>query len=226
MMKKRIASIILSTIVTFGVMLFSNNFRNSNSLSEVHAEELVSNPSVSWNNLDYSGNLNFTPHLNEQRIPQQGYCLLVEYEKSIASDTHYFKNLLNDNVEGCNVGDYILINGTPSKNVNGVIIYGYPLNGLYIYVPFSSVTLSGEYEYLTINVLEGMSIDGTAHTIATRFEYRGLPRSHSRWEINPEPLKRVEGEFAGIGWNNRDYSFQMGEAWSDELNGVGAPKNG
>ena len=195
MAKKRIFGLILSSIVTIGVMLFSRATPKDGLVAKADGNELVGTPTIGWNNVDYSLNmsLSWAPHVDEVGIPQQGYCLLPLYPSDIAASVKYDENLLTANIPGCNVGDHILINGIESQNVEDVIIYCYPTTGFFIYVPHSSVAFSDKYEYVTIEVLEGMSIDGTAQTVATRFEYRGILGSYGKWEVNPAPIEKVNG---------------------------------
>ena len=223
-MGKRITKLLISSFIAFGVMLFSNMPKND--VIKVNADELVDTPTVGWNNVDYSKDLNWVPFTNESNIPQQGYCLLPLYPSNIASNTYYSENLITSNMEGCNVGDHILINGIESRNVAGAVIYCYPQDGFFLYVPHSSVNFSEEYEYVTVEVLEGMSIDGTAQTVATRFEYRGLLGSYDHWEVNPEPVEKIKGEFERIDWNNVDYSYTVHGEWGGELTPSGAPRDG
>lgn len=227
-MKKRIFGVILSSFLALGVMFFSHVQNNSGSI--VHADnDLVGTPSVSWNNVDYSAGLGgdvWSPNTNSNGVPQEGYCILAQYPSDLSASEYQTENLITANIQGCNVGDYILINGVASKNVTGAFIHCYPKNGFFLYVPHSSVAFSDDYEYATIEVLEGMSIDGSAHTVATRFEYRGLLGSYGNWQVNPEPEVRVQGEFTKIDWNNLDYSYTLGKEWAGELLPSGAPKDG
>ena len=228
MAKKRIFGLILSSVVTIGVMLFSHATPKDGYVVKADGNELVGTPTIGWNNVDYSLNmsLSWAPHVDEVGIPQQGYCLLPLYPSDIAASVKYDENLLTANIPGCNVGNHILINGIESQNVEDVIIYCYPTTGFFIYVPHSSVAFSDEYEYVTIEVLEGMSIDGTAQTVATRFEYRGILGSHGKWEVNPTPIEKVNGEFSKIDWNNKDFSYTTGDEWAGELSPSGSPVNG
>ncbi len=226
-MKKRFLGIILSSFLALGAMIFSHNQNNSGSIAK--ADDLVGTPTVSWNNADYSAGLGgevWSPNTNSNGVPQEGYCLLAQYPSDISATTYTTQNLISAGITGCNVGDYVLINGVASKNVTGVIAKCYPVNGIFIYVPHSSVAFSDEYEYVTIEVLEGMSIDGSAQTVATRFEYRGLLGSYGKWEVNPAPIEKINAQLAKIDWNNMDYSFTLGQEWCGELLPSGAPKNG
>ena len=226
MAKKRIIGLILSSVLTLGIALFSHTQKSNDFIAQAE-DELVGTPtSIAWNNVDYSHELEWTPYINDNGVPQQGYCLLPLYPSTLSSSTYTSESLTTANIPGCNVGDYILINGVASKNVTGAVIYGYPDNGFYLYVPHSSVNFSDEYEYVTVEVLEGMSIDGTARTVATRFEYRGLLGSYGNWQINPEPVEMVQGEFSKIDWNNIDYSYTIHQEWAGELTPSGAPRDG
>ena len=227
MAKRRIVGLIFSSIIAIGAMVFSHAPKDNNYI--VHAEEqLVGTPEISWNNVDYSSGMSqdWCPDKNNLGVPQSGYCLLALYPSEIASTTYTSENFLTANIPNCNVGDYILINGIPSKNVTDVIIYGYPQKGFFLYVPHHSVNFCDEYEYVTIEVREGMSIDGTARTEATRFEYRGLLGSFNNWQVNPEPIEKVQGEFTKIDWDNMDFSFGLEQQWCGELMPNGAPKDG
>lgn len=240
MAKKRIFGLVLSLFVTLGVVFFSRTSKN-NDFEAVYADTLVGNPSIGWNNIDYSrGTMDFVdevePMLDAEGkptnagVPINGYCLLVLYESNIASNLHNTQNLVGSGLAGCNVEDYILINGQACKNVSNTLVYGYPLNGLFIYVPYSSITFSNTYEYLTINILQGLSIDGSASVVSSKFEYRGLLGSHSRWVINPSPItiKKVEFDSLPLYWNNVDLSYAIPENgwWTGELAVSGSPKNG
>lgn len=225
MARKRFVRLLLSSFVALGVALFCHA-NNDDVVVRADGTELVGTPEVGWNNVDYSKEANWVTNRDQNGIPLEGYCLLPIYPSNITSQFYTDENLLTANIPGCNVGDYILINGVASKNVEGVVIYGYPLDGFFIYVPHSSITFSDEYAHLTINVLEGMSIDGTAQTVATRFEYRGLLGSHGNWQVNPEPEVRIKGEFSKIDWNNVDYSYTLNQQWTGELMPNGAPMFG
>lgn len=222
-MKSRIIKFALSLCLTLGVMFFSNALVKDDNAQAVKADELVGTPEVSWNNVDFTSGHVWASPTNDLGVPQQGYCLLALYPSDISIAAHTENNLVNDDLTGCNVGDYILINGSKSKDLEGVVVYCYPTNGLFIYVPHSSVTFSEQYEYLTVVILEGMSIDGSIQTVGTRFEYRGLLGSHGKWEINPDPIEKVNAEFTSINWNNRDFTY--GE-WTGDLTVLGTPVNG
>ena len=226
MARKRIVGLLLSSIVALGVMLFSN-ISNSNPQA-AFATDLVGTPEVSWNNVDYSRGISkeWAPNVNDLGIPQNGYCLLALYPSNISANTYVDENLLTASVSGCNVGTHVVVNGVQSQNVVGAQIYCYPKNGFYIYVPYSSVAFSDEYEYVTVEVLEGMSIDGSAQTVATRFEYRGLLGSFGNWQVNPEPVVRKNGQFSKIDWNNVDYSYTLHQSWCGDLTPVNSPANG
>lgn len=228
MTKKRISVLVLSMFLSLCASLFANF--NKNESLEVKAEdaELVDIDEVAWNNVDYSGNFGkqWVANRNENGVPQEGYCLLSLYKSDISLSEYITENLLDATIEGCNVADHILINGVQCKDVDDVIIYAYPTNGFFLYVPATSFSTSDDYPYLTIEVLEGMSIDGSAKTVGTSFEYRGLLKSFGNWKINPEPVEFKEADVAKIEWNNRDYSGTMGQQWSGELNGNGSPING
>jgi len=227
MVKKRIEKLILSFFVSLGAVLFLN-VSNNNDIVSVQANELVDTPIVSWNNIDYSHEFAWVPNTNSSGIPQEGYCLLALYPENIGTTSYTEENLLHANIVGCNVGDHILINGVNANEVDELIIHCYPENGLFLYIPQSSVAFSDEYEYVTVEVLEGMSIDGSAETVSTRFEYRGLLGSHGNWQVNPAPIEKIKGEFVKIDWNNRDYSVSTatGLGWCGELNSNGSPENG
>ena len=240
MTKKRIFGLALSLLVTLGIAFFSQTSKN-NDFEIAHADGLVGNPTISWNNIDYSrGSQNFVDVVEPIRdaegkptnggIPTDGYCLLVQYSSNIATVIHDTQNLIGSGITGCNVGDYILINGQACKNISNTLVYGYPLNGLFIYVPYTSVVFSDTYEYLTINILDGLSIDGSASVAGAKFEYRGLLGSHSRWVMNPSPaqIKKVEFDSLPLYWNNVDlsYSLEVNGWWTGELAVSGSPKNG
>lgn len=224
MAKKRIVGLILSSFLAVGALLFSHSSRNNDVIAK--ADDLVGTPEVSWNNIDWSPEMgeSWVPNIDSNKVPQSGYCLLALYPEHISLSNHTDENLITSSLEGCNVKTHVLINGVQSQNVDDVIIYAYPENGLFIYVPHSSIAFSDEYEYLTINVLEGMSIDGSAQTVATRFEYRGLLGSSGNWLVNPEPIEKVKGEFHSISWNNVDYSYDLD--WCGGIAPSGAPENG
>ena len=157
MARKRFVRLLLSSFVALGVALFCHA-NNDDVVVRADGTELVGTPEVGWNNVDYSKEANWVTNRDQNGIPLEGYCLLPIYPSNITSQFYTDENLLTANIPGCNVGDYILINGVASKNVEGVVIYGYPLDGFFIYVPHSSITFSDEYAHLTINVLEGISI--------------------------------------------------------------------
>ena len=207
MANKKTIKLVLSSFIALGVMVFSHI--SNNSINEMHADELIGTPSVSWDNIDYAG---FGPH-EVGGIPQEGYCVLVQYPSDISSTLYTTQSLLTMDVPGCNVKDHILINGVESQNVEDTIIYCYPYNGLYIYIPHNSITFTDEYENVTIDVLEGMSIDGSVQTVASTFEFRGLIRSMGGWLVNPAPIEKIQGEFTRIDWNNQDYSYTLKEEW-------------
>lgn len=226
MIRKRSVGLILSSFMALGVLLFSQTSKNNDFAAE--ADGLVGNPSISWNNVDYSYTLSkdWVPNKNQSGVPLEGYCILVQYESNIASSTYVDENLLTANIAGSNIGDHILINGVEAQNVDDVQIYCFPQNGFFLYVPNSSITFSDEYEYATIEVLEGMSIDGTVQVVGNRFEYRGILGSFNKWEIDPEPIVKIKGEFNSINWNNKDFSFAANQEWCGELMPNGSPKNG
>ena len=228
MAKKRTSALIFS--VFFGICLgILSNVKNDE-LSIVKADDinLVNIESIAWNNIDYSyqSDKHWVPDTNEEHIPQEGYCLLPLYKSNISISEHFETNLLDADLPGCNVGDHILINGVECKDVDDVIVYCYPTNGFLIYVPSSSFSLSEEYQYLTIEILEGMSIDGSAYTVASRFEYRGLLGSTGKWQLNPDPVEMKNAELSKIEWNNRDHSATMKQEWSGEINSSNSPING
>ena len=226
MAKNRFVRLLLSSMMPLGVALFCHANNSNDVLVRADGTELVGTPEVGWNNVDYSKELNWVPNRNENGVPTEGYCILPIYPSNISAAEYTSENLLTANIPGCNVGDYILINGVASKNIPNVVIYGYPQNGFFLYVPNDSISHSDEYAHVTINVLEGMSIDGTAQTVATRFEYRGLLGSYGNWQVNPEPEVRIKGEFSKIDWNNVDYSYTMHQTWAGELMPNGAPMFG
>lgn len=235
MMKKRFLGLIFSAFIAFGTLMFSLTANKDIKASKADYEHLVDTPEIGWNNVDYSINTpnHWAPDTNENGVPQNGYCLLPLYPEDISTVERIEDNLLNLDIEGCNVKDHILINGVESQYVDDVIIYAYPKNGFFIYVPYSSISFSDEYDYLTIDVLEGMSIDGSAYTVATTFEYRGLLRSFGKWEINPEPIEKKNGSFSKIDWNNVDFSYTIKDEktgkpaeWTGDLLANGAPENG
>lgn len=228
MAKKRIFGLALSLFITMGIVFFGHTSKNNNSIEAAYADTLVDVDSVSWDNVDYSNGIgqDWVPN-KSGNIPQEGYCLLPLYKTNISASYHYDENLLTSNLAGCNVGDYILINGIPSKNVAGAIIYCYPVNGFFIYVPYSSITFSDSYDFLTIEVREGMSIDGAYRTVGTKFEFRGFLGETCKWEINPAPISKTQGEYDSIVWNNTDYSFYAtNDWWSGEREANGAPRDG
>ena len=228
MAKKRIVGLLLSFVMALGITLFSHEIKREGYLVNADGDELVGTPEVGWNNVDYSANdgRNWVPNKDDKGVPQEGYCLLPLYPANIASNTYVDENLLTANVTGCNVGDHILINGVECQNVSDVIIYCYPQNGFFLYVPHNSVAFSDEYEYVTIEVLEGMSIDGTAQVVATRFEYRGTLGSYDQWQVNPAPIEKKQAEFNSISWNNMDFSYTLNQEWCGDLEANGAPSNG
>lgn len=240
MAKKRIFGLALSLFVALGVAFFSQTSKN-NDFEIAHAEGLVGNPKISWNNIDYSrGVQNFVDEVEPIKdaegkptnagVPTKGYCLLVQYSANIATTIHDSQNLIGSGLAGCNVEDYIKINGQACKNVSNTLVYGYPLDSLFIYVPYSSVAFSDTYEYVTVEILEGLSIDGSASVVGSRFEYRGLLGSHSRWLLNPSPaqITKVEFDSLPLYWNNVDlsYAIDVDGWWSGELAVSGSPKNG
>ena len=225
MKKKGIVGLILSSILTLGVMLFSST-SNNRSLLETKADGLVGEPTVNWNNIFWGDPFNWkpetTPISETGGVPTQGYCLLATYNADIANQVYTTQNLLTSGISGCNVADHILINGVQCQNVSGTAIYCYPQTGLFIYVPHNSVAFSDDYEYVTIQVTEGTSIDGTVQLVGTRFEYRGTLGSYGNWQINPEPISRTLAEFSSIVWNNHDFNYE----WCGELLPNCAPKYG
>ena len=216
MAKKRIVGLILSSFIAFGVMLFFDISKKDSGVASVSADELVGTPSVSWNNIDYAG---FGPN-EVGGVPQEGYCVLAQYPSNISNTLYTTQSLTALNVAGCNVKDHILINGIESQNVEDTIIYCYPYNGIFVYVPQSSVIV-GDYIFLTIDILEGTSIDGSAETVATKLEFRGTIGAHGGWQVNPTPAERINGEYNDILWNNIDYS-----SFAPNKNQNGIPQEG
>jgi len=210
------------TLIAFaalGISLFSNS---SPLLAKADEPTLIDVDHVDWNNVDFSKK--WAPNQDANGIPLDGFCILPLYKSNIASATYENDNLLTAGLPGCNAGDHILVNGVPVKDVSGATMRIYPVNGWFLYVPNSSITYSEEYEFCTIEVLEGMSLDGTYQTVATRFEYRGTLGTFGNWQVNPAPIVKVPSEFDSIVWNNRDYSSSAG--WAGELNGQMAPIDG
>lgn len=234
MAKKRISYLILSILVSGCASLFLSNKKND--VSSVNAEEtpLVEVDHVEWNNCDYSktSGVSLTPwsgNVDENFVPQDGYCILPFYKSNIATTTIYDQNVLESSITGCNIGDYFLINGIEAKNVDDVIVYIFPQNGFFLYVPTTSITFTSEYEYLTIDVLDGASFDGSAYLKGCRFEYRGLLKSHGNWQINPEPIEKKQAELHHIEWNNLDYSQLSGLSktpWTKRISVEGFPLDG
>ncbi len=223
MKKRNILTIALSLLMTFSASFVLTNNKKSEPL-ETQATDLIGGAKVEWNNVDYA-RLGPGP-FNESGVPTQGFCILVLYSSNIASKAYSDVNLITAGVAGCNVTDHILINGINCSEVTDVFVCGYPQNGFYVYVPRSSITLGEEYDYLTIDVLEGMSIDGTYQVEGNSFEYRGPLGTFGNWQKDPEPIIRVESEFDKIEWDNRDYSPTMSQAWAGELGDDAAPLNG
>ncbi len=234
MAKKRFFGLVLSLFATLGMMAFRHTSKNNDSVISTHAESLVDVEKVDWDNQDWSDGIgkDWVKNKNKSLVPLDGYCLLPKYKSNISNSRYVDQNLITSNIPGCNVGDKILVNGVPSKNVDGVTIYCYPENGFFIYVPYSSIVFSDNYDFLTIDVLEGMSIDGNYHTVATTFEFRGVlgetgTIDDKKWKINPTPIVKVQGEYDSIVWNNTDYSFlTTDDWWSGEREANGAPSNG
>lgn len=231
MAKKRISYLILSILVSGCASLFLSNKKND--VSSVKAEEtpLVEVDRVEWNNVDYSqlsgtSTTPWTGNVDSNGVPQDGYCILPFYKSNIAASAITNQNLLDAEISGSNVGEYILINGIEAKNIDNALLYIFPQNGFFLYVPVTSITFTSEYEYLTIDVLDGTSFDGSVSLKGCRFEYRGILRSHGNWKINPEPIEKKQVEFNSFLWNNVDYSPNSGLHWCGELNALGAPING
>ncbi len=226
--KKRLFKLSLSVFALLGTLTLANVSKNDKTIVNAADEELVGTPTIGWNNVDYSINsgMHWAPDTTTNGVPQSGYVLLALYSTNISAQQHFDENLITSNLPGCNVSDYVLLNGVKSSEVEGAIIYAYPENGIFIYMPNNSLTFNDQYEYATVEILEGMSIDGSAQTVATRFEYRGLLGSFGEWQVNPAPIEKKSSTFEKIDWNNRDYSATMGQQWSGELNANGAPIDG
>lgn len=217
MAKRKAIRFILSSFLALGFALFSGVKNNDYSVSKADDVDLVGTPDILWNNVVEDNSFVWSPTVDANKIPQQGYALLAKYPTRIAENTHYDANLVNSNITGCNVSDHILINGVQSRNVPGVTIYCYPEDGLFIYVPKNSFNLSDDYQYLTIQIVEGLSIDGSAFIGANVFEFKGSLGTTGNWQI--------KGEFTLISWNNVDYSYKNGD-WCGDLMSNQSPEHG
>ena len=223
MKKRNIITLGLSFLMTISACFVANNqTKTNNKISEVSATNLVGGASITWNNCDFSG---FAPNVVDT-VPQDGFSLLVQYENDISATTYTDKNLITAGVAGCNVADHILVNGEPCSEITDAFVYCFPTNGFYIYVPRASITLGEEYDYLTIEVLDGLSIDGSVQVEGNSFEYRGPLKTFGNWLKDPEPIIKIDGEFDHIEWDNRDYSPTMSQSWTGELSTDAAPLNG
>lgn len=218
MKKRNIITFVLSLLMTISTAFVLNSVKSNTEVQETKAETVLSTPKIEWNNVDYK---KWAPNLDDLGVPQEGYVLLVTYEGNLSSATITDKNLINAGLSGCNVNDHILINGVKSEEIANAFVYCFPQNGIFIYVPNASITMTAQYEYPTIEFLEGMSIDGSATTIASRFEYRGALKSFGNWKLNPEPIVREKAEFNKIEWNNVDYS-----KWCPNCSDAGIPQEG
>ncbi len=187
--------------MTLGALAFSRVSKKEESIA--NAITTVGTPNVEWNNIDYVG---WAPGLNANNVPTAGYVLLLLFPSNISNTLFTDRNLINGGVSGCNVGDYVLINGVQSKNVSGAIIYCYPFNGLYVYLPSGAVPAGS---YPTVSVLEGMSIDGSAHTGASTFVFKGGLGDILCWSyVEESPALTLSGIAAG--WNNDTFPTTPG----------------
>lgn len=195
-----------TTLIALFLSVFAiGSLTNSLSVSKADADSaLLSTPKVEWNNINYMGQ-GWAGELDAIGVPQNGYCLLALYSSNVASTTYTAQNVLDMSIAGCNVGEYIKINGVEAKDVDGCNIRVYPTNGIFVYFPISSIEIKKPYKYPTIEFLEGLTIEGTVKTVATRFEYRGAFKTFGNWVVDPVQPKSLP--FTGIagGWNNVYY---------------------
>lgn len=228
MVKNKSFLILLTSLLSLGGLLFGANNEKGNTVSSAETT-FVKLDKIEWNNQDYSYSIKKTwvEDINDDFVPLSGYCILVLYKSNISKNTYVDTSLLEMSVAGCNVNDHVLINGTKAEDVEDVKIYCFPEYGLFIYVPAKSIELNETYTFPTINILEGMTVDGTGYTEATRFEYRGIIGNQGKWEINPEPVEDRLVSYHKIEWNNIDYSDDGGKTpWVEKRDPSRSPSEG
>ena len=156
---------------------------------------------IQWNNVNYgpSDSIN------------TGYKLLLRFDANLSTSPDT-PNTTNQATSSYDVGNRILVNGVPIKNIGGCnICYPSAQNFLYIYISDTNLTYTEDYFRPTIYIPSG-TLFMNAILPEVTFVFNGVLKDTGAWSYIDSPKSYTDVTLSGIVWNNtNDDSSNFGE---------------